>query len=235
MDCPAAADRADAPGRKRGSRLRTSPLKTTTKMNIVFYAVPESVAEEVATRYGFELYRSAEAFEASILADRPSHPVVEPEAVSEPEGAEDAASSPMDELVPVAADVADGQLVIPAEPEAGVEGDEAPAGSDVAAEAPQPADVPEPGSQGRILLLSRLDSEERQSEFFGWMERHSDRVDAVISGQSSTISTIYYASQPGKFFSVERRHSDDDCEDLTYELTRILDALLGGGTAHEEI
>lgn len=207
------------------------------KMNIVFYAVPEPVAEAVAARYGFDLYRSADEFEASILAARTSQSAAAPVASAEPVPADVPTEEalPVDEMVPVAADVADGQLVIPAEPEAEADAAETPAASDAAADVPQSADAPEAGSAGRILLLPRLDSEDRQSEFVGWMERHSNQINAVISGQSSTISTIYYASQPGKFFSVERRHSDDDCEDLTYELSRILDALLGGGKAHEEI
>ena len=37
-------------------------------MNIVFYAVPEPVAQTIADRYGFDLYRSAEEFEAAVKA-----------------------------------------------------------------------------------------------------------------------------------------------------------------------
>lgn len=216
-------------------------------MNIVFYAVPEPVAQTIADRYGFDLYRSAEEFEAAVKAPAvPQTPVEEA-----PEVASDAASEAASEAVPeteitsVAADVADGQIVIPHDGELREESDAEVAAIEMAgAPVPAPADSAAPAAaaqepavaaQGRILLLGRLDSEERQSEFVEWMERFSDRIDAVISGQSSTISTVYYASQPGKFFSVERRHSDDDCEDLCYELSRIVDALLGGGTAHEEI
>lgn len=216
-------------------------------MNIVFYAVPEPVAQTIADRYGFDLYRSAEEFEAAVKAPA----VPQTPAEEAPEVASDAASEPATEpapeteIVPVAADVADGQIVIPHDGELREESDAEVAAIEMAgAPVPAPADSAAPAAaaqepavaaQGRILLLGRLDSEERQSEFVEWMERFSDRIDAVISGQSSTISTVYYASQPGKFFSVERRHSDDDCEDLCYELSRIVDALLGGGTAHEEI
>ena len=212
-------------------------------MNIVFYAVPEPVAQTIADRYGFDLYRSAEEFEAAVTAPAVPQTPVEEAPETAPDTASEAASEavPETEITSVAADVADGQIVIPHADELREESDAETAaielaGTPAAAEpAAAAAQEPAVAAQGRILLLGRLDSEERQSEFVEWMERFSDRIDAVISGQSSTISTVYYASQPGKFFSVERRHSDDDCEDLCYELSRIVDALLGGGTAHEEL
>lgn len=211
-------------------------------MNIVFYAVPEPVAKTIAEHYGFNLYRSAEEFEAS-LDSVPSAPVAP---ASESPAPDAPVSEPVPDHGPVAADVADGQLVAPviAEVPEVPDAEEILDPVSVLASSSELSDgTPLPGSSSsiraeagsRILLLPRLDSEERQSEFVEWMDRISDRVDAVVSGQSSTISTVYYASQPGKFFSVERRHSEDDCEDLCYELSRIIESLLGGGCAHEEI
>lgn len=85
------------------------------------------------------------------------------------------------------------------------------------------------GDGGSVLLTPPLDTEQRQFDFFERMSEHSDAIDAVITAQSDTFSTVHYCSSFDKLFSVDA----DDEERLEVDLANIIETRLGLICAHE--
>lgn len=85
--------------------------------------------------------------------------------------------------------------------------------------------------EGNLLLQADLTSGDEQLAFLQRMERYADRIDAVIAVPCETLSTVYYCSQPGRFFTV----GADDEQTQQYELSRIIETSLGMICAHEGI
>lgn len=93
----------------------------------------------------------------------------------------------------------------------------------------------------RILLLPPLADEQAQLRFLKQMERYDTLIDAVVAAhRTDAFSTVCYAAQAGKFYSVDDTGDcppDDGPAPRTPggELDRIVAAHLGLICAHEGI
>lgn len=83
-----------------------------------------------------------------------------------------------------------------------------------------------------VLLLPQPQSPEERLACSARLAEYEARIDAVVVAANGAFSEVRYSTQPGKFFSLL---PTDDEADAEYELTRIVDALLGRIRPHEGI
>ena len=90
----------------------------------------------------------------------------------------------------------------------------------------------EPEREHSILPLPQPESPEERLDCSARMAEREERIDAVIAAANGAFSEVHYCTQPGKFFTI--RTTDDEA-DTEYELTRIVETLLGRIRPHEGV